>query len=779
MVRVTTLGVFTTLFISSVMSQNTWCSNHSTWLICDPSADINARAADIVSRISLADKIQALGTSTPGLPSVGLPAYNWWSEATHGISHVTFNSETPYASNTALPITTSCSFNRSLWHATGNQIGREARAFMNVDHAYSTYWAPVINIVRDPRWGRNIESAGEDPYASGQYAVNYVQGLEHAKETPYPLQASACCKHYIANELDGWNGTDRNHIDVYVPQQDLADSYMPSFQACVEDGQVSGIMCSYNAVNGVPSCANDWLLQTVLRDTWQFDGYVTSDCDADSDVYYSHHYTNTIQEAVADVLHAGTDVDCGSFVPQNAQSALNSGDITESDIDTVLTRLFKVRIRLGHFDPPGALQTIGLDQICNPYAIELARDGARQGMVLQKNLNNVLPLTASKYQNAVVIGPNIKLTDTVQYYGGEPCNHSYATAVDAITAFISSTTSILGVPDVGSNNTDGIPQAVQMASQADVVFLAIGSDLMLEREGHDRLTIDFSDGQKALISAVAAAAKGPVIAIVFSGGAMDVTCLLSNSQVDAVIHVGQPSTQIVAVGDIIFGQTLDGRKVSPAGRMSQMTYPADYVNQVSMFDFGMRPGPSAWPPGTNPGRTYRFYTGTPVLPYGFGLSYTTFTYTPIPGPTPPANTVNVFPGAVVPSSITKAIKADLAKPQIVGHMSSVLKQMDANYWVNVTNTGTVDSDDVVLGFLVPPGAGQNGVPLQELFGFERVFVPAGQTVTVYLGGQNVRFTQTTESGERVFWPGEYTVRFGVRETAQYGMGFAEYKFTVE
>ena len=190
---------------------------------------------------------------------------------------------------------------------------------------------------------------------------------------------------------------------------------MPSFQACVEDGQVSGIMCSYNAVNGVPSCANDWLLQTVLRDTWQFDGYVTSDCDADSDVYYSHHYTNTIQEAVADVLHAGTDVDCGSFVPQNAQSALNSGDITESDIDTVLTRLFKVRIRLGHFDPPGALQTIGLDQICNPYAIELARDGARQGMVLQKNLNNVLPLTASKYQNAVVIGPNIQSTDMVKY----------------------------------------------------------------------------------------------------------------------------------------------------------------------------------------------------------------------------------------------------------------------------------------------------------------------------------------------------------------------------
>jgi beta-D-xylosidase 4 len=154
MVRSTTLGVFTTLFISSVMGQSNWCqsSPQSSWPICNPSTDIDTRAADIVSRISLPDKINALGTGTPSLPSIGLPAYNWWSEATHGISHVTFDSETPYASNTALPITTSCSFNRSLWHATGNQIGREARAFMNVNHAYSTYWAPVINIVRDPRW---------------------------------------------------------------------------------------------------------------------------------------------------------------------------------------------------------------------------------------------------------------------------------------------------------------------------------------------------------------------------------------------------------------------------------------------------------------------------------------------------------------------------------------------------------------------------------------------------------------------------------------------------
>jgi hypothetical protein len=204
--------------------------------------------------------------------------------------------------------------------------------------------------------------------------------------------------------------------------------------------------------------------------------------------------------------------------------------------------------------------------------------------------------------------------------------------------------------------------------------------------------------------------------------------------------------------------------------MSQMTYPADFVNQVSMFDFGMRPGPSAWPPGTNPGRTYRFYTGVPVLPFGFGLSYTTWTYTPIPGPVPPSAVLSL-------AAVHSAAEAQAATG-VIGHIPAGLKTVAADFWVNVTNTGSVDSDDVVLGFLVPPGAGTNGVPLQELFGFERVFVPAGQTVTVYLGAQGVRFTQADQDGIRRVLPGEYTVRFGVEATAAHGMGFAESKLVV-
>jgi hypothetical protein len=522
-------------------------------------------------------------------------------------------------------------------------------------------------------------------------------------------------------------------------------------------------------VNGVPSCASDWLLGTVLRGAWEFDGYVTSDCDADNDVFFSHHYGNTPSDAVRMIVHAGTDVDCGGFMGKYTAGALADGNVTEAQLDVLLRRLFRVRLRLGHFDPPGALQMISTDDICSPYALELARDGARQSIVLAKN-DGTLPLKdAGSYKNVVVIGPLIDQTDTIGYYGSKPCFANYTPPLAAITQHIPGAVGIKGVPSVGSADQSGIAAAAAAAAAADLVILQIGSDLSLEAEGHDRLVIAFSDAQLALITAVTAAAKGQVVAQVHSGGAMDISPLLSNSKIGGVLVAGQPSVQVVGAGDIMFGKTLDGRSVVPAARMSQMTYPADIVNQVSMFDFGMRPGPSAWPPGTNPGRTYRFYTGTPVVPFGFGLSYTTFTYTPIPGPVPPAGRF----------AAVKAAAEEHAANGVFGHVPASLQTVAVDYYVNVTNTGSLDADDVVLGFMVPPGAGTGGVALQELFGFERVFVPAGQTVTVYLGAQGVSFTQADKDGVRRFHPGTYTVRFGVRETMEHGMGFAEQEFVME
>jgi len=315
--------------------------------------------------------------------------------------------------NFAFPITTAMAFNRSLWRATGAAIGVEARAAANLGKAYSTFWAPVINLAREPRWGRNIETPGEDPYLSGQYAIEFVKGIQEDPSDPSLLLASACCKHYVANSMDSSNvdgvQLDRHTFDATVTTQDLIDSYMPPFQACVEAGRVSGIMCSYNAVNGVPTCANDWLLKDIARGEWGFEGYVTSDCDADRDVFASHHYTKSPEEAVKAILGAGTDVDCGRFIPGTAPYALSKGFITEDDLDARLRNLFLVRMRIGHFSPTASpLDRYNKASICSAETRALADDGAAQAAALLKNDANTLPL--SRTASIAVIGPTANLS---------------------------------------------------------------------------------------------------------------------------------------------------------------------------------------------------------------------------------------------------------------------------------------------------------------------------------------------------------------------------------
>jgi len=725
---------------------------------CDTTLDVNARVADLVGRLTVKEKISALGTGTGNLDSVGLPGYNWWSEATHGISHVDFKGDTPFASDTALPITTSCSFNRTLWWKTGNQIAREARAFMNAGHAYSTYWAPVVNLVRDPRWGRNIETPGEDPFLSGQYAINFVDGFERDPSDPGHILASSCCKHFVANSMESTNQDGISHarydFDAQVTMQDLVDSYLPPFQDCVEQGKVSGLMCSYNAVNGVPSCANQWLQNTLARGEWEFDGYITSDCDADGNVFNPHHYLNhTEEEVVNDVLIAGTDVDCGGFVQKHAGSALDKKIISEDLIDERLRNLFRVRMRLGHFDPPGPLQQIKVDEICSDYAKGLSREGMTQSAVLLKNLN-FLPLNGKDVKSLAVIGPNLDLSSkTGSYYGpGSPCDHKWWTIVDSFSEKVDNKIqNCKGLDSVGADaDAAKIKACVDMASKSDVVVLAIGSDTSLEREGHDRVTIAFHPGQLDLITAVSNV-NSNILAVVFGGGAMDITPLLQNPKVKGIIWVAQPAAQIVGVADVVF-QDKPGFVV-PAGRMSQMIYPSSFTSEVSIFDMNMRPGPSAFPApgkpngkGTNPGRTHRFYTGTPVIPFGFGLSYSSFTYE-----------IRSASAVVNLRDINDFLQRHKERTTL-----PVLKENFIEYTVRVTNTGKFDAADVVLGFKEPPGAGQNGVPKQALFGFERVFLKAGEFKDVYIGAQAKDFSLVDAFGKHYAAVGTHTVRFGVK-----------------
>jgi len=620
----------------------------------------------------------------------------------------------------------------------------------------------VINLAREPRWGRNVETPGEDTYLSGEYATSFVQGFERNPADKDHIQASACCKHYAANSMDSSTvaGThwDRNHFDANVSQQDLLDSYLPPFQACVEKGKVTGLMCSYNAINGVPSCANTWLLQTMARDAWKFDGYVTSDCDADNDVYASHHFTSTPEESVRDVLRAGTDIDCGGFIGRNAQSALDKKVITEKDLDDRLKLAFRVRMRLSHFDPLGPLNEIPASAACSAENQAIARAGAVQSSTLIKNIEATLPLDASKLKSVAVIGPNALLSKGISgYYGGNNCDNKYWTMVDAVTNYVDGTVTAPGVPSCLSTDTSQIAAAVTMAKTADAVVLVVGCDLSCGREGHDANTIAFSSAQLQLIDAVAAAAAKPVTVVVLTHIPLDLTAVLANPKVGAVVHAGQPSVQTLGVGDVLFG------KAVPAGRIIQTVYPAAYGDQISIFDFNMRPGTSVWPRpdcpspykdcklGTNPGRTHRFYTGKAVVPFGYGLSYTNFTYKVVKAPK-----------SIALAGLQRLIQASGDHMPMNNHVLS--------YTVSVTNTGDLDADDVVLGFLVPPGAGKAGVPLQSLFGFERVHVKAGQTVQVVIKSELSEFQQVDSKGSRYALAGGYLVKFGVQGP---GAGYAQ------
>eukprot|EP00937_MAST-01D_sp_MAST-1D-sp2_P000103 g103.t1 len=799
-----TLVLLTSMLAQAIVPLNNPCidssANFSLMPWCNHLLPIDVRVADMVSRMTIAEKIAQLDTEAPAIASLGLAPYNWWSEATHGLSHVNNSRPTPASTNFAFPITTAAAFNRSLWRATGAAISREARAFMNAGHAYSTYWAPVVNLAREPRWGRNIECAGEDPYVAGEYATEFVTGFERLPEEPRYLAASACCKHYVANSMEDTRTAGIHHTrysaDPNITQRDLVDSYMAPFQACVEKGRVSSLMCSYNAVNGIPACANSWLLDTVARGAWGFDGYITSDCDAVANVVSPHRYVKTGEEAVAVTLGAGMDVDCSYFVGQHGMAALQQGLINESLVDERLKNLFRVRMRLQHFDPPGPLQDIPTDAICTAEAQAIARDGAAQGCVLVKNDARTLPLSAKAgdISSIAILGPNANLARKLAgYYGPSAvCGDRMPTMVDAIASFLpgAAVANMTGVPSVLSDDTRNVSAAAALARAADVTVLVLGTDTGVAMENRDAVDLTFSGGQLALLRAVCAASPRPVVVVTLTAVPLDLSPLLAHPRVGAVLHAGQPSINTPGVADVLFGVR------SPAGRAVQTVYPAAYQDQVSPFDFNMRPGPSKWPRpdspgpctdpmvapivpnanctlGTNPGRTYRFYNSKAVVPFGFGLSFSNWSYSLSSAPSALS-----LGGLRALLARTRERTGSTSFPKLSEAEAEAGAQPAGRYAVTVTNTGTVDADEVVLGFVAPPGAGTNGLPLKSLFGFERVHVKAGGSATVYLYPAMTAFTRTLLDGTRAALAGDWTVSFGVAETQEHGMGFMQVKLTV-
>jgi len=692
---------------------------------------LDERVADLVSRIPAKDVVGLFSNGAKGVPELNIPKYQWWSEALHGVGGspgVTFGGDTPFATSFPQVILTGSSFNNSLFNAIGSAISTEARAFNNQNHAGNTFWTPNINIFRDPRWGRGQETPGEDPFHNGEYAAHFVPGMQEG-EDPNHIKASSCLKHFAAYNLENWGGVDRHHFDAQVTEQDLADTYYPPFEAGVKKGKASGMMCSYNSINGVPSCANQPMLNGLAREQWGFDGYITSDCGAVEDVYSKHNFESDPDKVSKEVLEAGMDSDCGGFLAKHMQKSIDDGVTTVKDFNAALTNLFRVRMRLGHFDPvqKQPYMQYGVDRINTPEHQELALEAARQGIVLLKNNGGALPF-GSSVKNIALVGPHAKATVAMQgnYQGTAP----YLISPEEGLSKFASVTVQEGC-SVSGSDTSGIAAAASAAAAADATVLIVGMDQSQESEGHDRTRIALPGVQYQLIDAVLAKASGPVVLVVMSGGAQDISKAKDDDNVDSILWVGYPGQSGgQAIAEVLFGE------VNPSGKLTQTWYPDSFVDECSFFDMNMRPNSTT---GCK-GHTYRFYTGDTTYNFGDGMSYTSFSHS-------------------VGSLQSSLVELDVA------HVHSLLSDAKgetkiASVSVAVENTGPIRGDEVSLMFVRPPQSGVGGAPLQQLRGYQRVSLAPGESQQLHFTITAADLAQVDHDGVLGTSEGEWQIVVG-------------------
>ncbi|GAB7344337.1 hypothetical protein MBLNU457_2201t2 [Dothideomycetes sp. NU457] len=696
--------------------------------ICNTSLSITERVNSLINSFTLEEKILNLVDASAGSSRLGLPPYEWWNEGTHGVGSApgvqfpNMPANFSYATSFPSPILYAAAFDDDLIRAIGNVVGREGRAFGNNGFAGFDYWTPNMNEFRDPRWGRGQETPGEDAFHVSSYVRNFVPGLQG--DSLNDKQIIATCKHYAVYDLE----TGRYGNDYNPSAQDLSEYYLAAFKACVRDAKVGSIMCSYNAVDGVPSCANDYLLQDILRNHWNFTAdyqYVVSDCGAVTDIWQYHNYTNTEEAAASVALNAGTDLECGSsYIKLNQSVADNQTTIAR--MDQALGRLYQALFTVGFFDG-SAYQNLDWADVATPDAQDLAYRAAVEGMVLLKNDGFLPQNDTSRVQKVAVIGPYANATTQMQgdYSGTAKYLRSPLEAFNNYDGF-----QVLYAEGtaINTNSTGGFAAALTAARQADFIIYLGGIDNSLEAETLDRLNLTWPGNQLDLVGQLANLSK-PVTVVRFGGGQCDDSPLLSNPKVNSLIWAGYPSQSGgPALLDILTGAQ------SIAGRLPTTEYPASYVDEVSIYNINLRPN------GSYPGRTYRWYTGTPVLPFGFGLSYTTFDF-----------------------AWKKALRSTYNIQDVITQLSGSLGDLNdvspfGTITAIVTNTGRVASDYVGLLFISSDNAGPVPRPIKTLVAYDRlhnVAVNGNQVLSLPLTLGSL--ARADENGNTVIYPGDYTL----------------------
>ncbi|HEY7370695.1 MAG TPA: glycoside hydrolase family 3 C-terminal domain-containing protein [Polyangia bacterium] len=665
------------------------------------------RAADLIARLTVSEKVAQTMTDAPPIPRLGVPAYHWWSEALHGVARADRATVFPQA------IALAATFDDALVKQIATVISDEARAKYNQNQARGergiyhglTFFSPNINIFRDPRWGRGHETFGEDPLLTGRMGTAFISGMQG--DDPHYWKTVATAKHFAVHSGPE---PDRHTFDARVSPHDLADTYLPQFEAAVRVGRVGSVMAAYNRVNGEAAVASPTLLAQTLRGRWGFLGYVVGDCGAVDDVWAHHALVPTPAAAAAAALRAGTDLDCGRAY-RHLSEALAEGLVTEKDIDRSLLRLFSARMRLGLFDPPERVpwSRLGPELIEAPAHLTLARQAAARSIVLLEN-RGALPL-ASTVKRLAVVGPMADdLPVLLANYHGIPSHP--VRLLDGISAAAARRGITVGyAPGARLVETTpaAIAKAVAAARDADAVIAVVGLDPRLEGEEHgnrfnpggDRLNLDLPAAQRQLVEALFATGK-PVIVVLTGGSALAVPWLPARAA--AVLYAWYPGVEGGnALADVLFGD------VNPAGRLPITIYRS--AGDLPPFaDYAMR------------GRTYRYFEGEPLYGFGYGLSYTTFRYTKI--------------GAVSGAYAAAAVQ--------------------------VENAGSVAGDEVVQAYVIPREAPPYA-PHRWLAGYSRVTLEPGEQRIVKIPLTGNPLTYVDETGARRPLLGDVDIAVGGRQ----------------
>lgn len=693
----------------------------------DPTRAIEERVNDLLSRMTLEEKISQMGNEAPAIKRLGIPEYNWWNEALHGVARAGIATVFPQVIGLA------STWNPDLIYRMAEVISDEARAKHHeavrkgVRKLYTglTFFCPNINIFRDPRWGRGQETYGEDPYLTSRLAVNFIQGLQG--NDPHYLKTVATPKHFAVHSGPE---AERHSFNAVVSQRDLRMTYLPAFKTCIMEGKAYSIMGAYNRVNGEACCASSTLLQKILRNEWGFDGYVVSDCGAIDDIYSNHRLVKTTSEAAALAVKNGCDLECGCTygIPCDygqLKKAVQQGLLTEEDVNRSVKRLFMARFRLGMFDPEDQVSytQIPYSVVDSPEHRELALEVARQSLVLLKNQDNLLPLDKSRLKSIAVLGPNADETLVLSgNYMGTPAEPvSVLAGIRALVSPATQVTYARGCQLIGDSR-DGFEEAIQAAKASQVAVVVVGLSQRLEgeegqEEGNspgitsqgDRKTLDLPAIQEKFIQTIYETGT-PVIMVLMNGSAVSINW--ANEHIPAILEAWYPGQAGgTAIAETILGLT------NPGGRLP-VTF-CQFISDLPAFDdYNME------------GRTYRYFTGQPLYPFGFGLSYTTFTY----------RNLQIDPQKVKPGD-------------------------PVSIQVEIENTGQHAGDEVVQLYLKDVEASLP-VPQLQLQGFNRIRLAPGekQAVQFTLTAEQMSFAD--ENGNWKLEPGEFKVWVGGQQPNQ-------------